>query len=323
MSFRDSLLAALVASIWGFNFVVIDWGMHGVPALLFVAIRFLAVVFPAVFLVPRPALGWPAVLAVGTFMSLGQFGLLYSAMHAGLPPGLAALVLQAQVLFTVLIAAGWLGERPTLQQSTGIVIGATGLVVVGVGRGGSVPLGALLLCVAAALSWGIGNVVARWATSGGGPARSGLSLAVWSALVVPVPLLGLSLLLDGPAAMGDGFAAFGWKAALSTLYTAGLASLLGYSIFNGLLAKYPASSVTPFVLIAPPVAMLSAWALLDEVPNAAELTGAVIVLGGVLATALGVRRTGIVGHVAQRGDDPAGGEVGAQFMDLVEGAEAG
>ncbi len=34
MSLRDSLLAALVATIWGFNFVVIDWGMDGVPPLV-------------------------------------------------------------------------------------------------------------------------------------------------------------------------------------------------------------------------------------------------------------------------------------------------
>lgn len=278
---RDSLLAAFVACVWGFNFVVIDWGMDGVPPLLFVAIRFVAVMVPAVFLVARPRAPWRVVAVIGVFMSLGQFGLLYSAMHAGMPPGLAALVLQAQVLFTVLIAAGWLRESPRPWQWLGILIGSLGLVVVGFGRGGHIPLVALLLCLAGALSWGVGNVVARRAGI-----ASGLSLAVWSAAVVPAPLLGLSLLLDGPAAVGDGLAAFGWEAGLSTLYTAGLASLVGYSIFNGLLARYPAGSVTPFILLAPPVAMLSAWALLDQVPNRAELGGAVVVLAGVLLTVL-------------------------------------
>ena len=50
---RDSLLAAVVATIWGFNFVVIDWGMAGVPPLLFAAVRFTVVVFPAVLVVRR------------------------------------------------------------------------------------------------------------------------------------------------------------------------------------------------------------------------------------------------------------------------------
>ncbi|MGZ4487782.1 MAG: EamA family transporter, partial [Nocardioides sp.] len=65
MDRRDSLLAALVATIWGFNFVVIDWGMHDVPPLLFVALRFTAVVLPAVLVVPRPDAPWRVVAAVG------------------------------------------------------------------------------------------------------------------------------------------------------------------------------------------------------------------------------------------------------------------
>ena len=107
-------------------------------------------------------------------------------------------------------------------------------------------------------------------------------MAVWSSLVVPVPLVALSCLVDGPDVVAHATFHLGWHAVLSTLYTAGLASLVGYSIFNGLLARYPASSVVPFVLIAPPVAMVSAWALLDQVPNAAELLGGVVVLVGVL-----------------------------------------
>ncbi|RNM11488.1 EamA family transporter [Nocardioides pocheonensis] len=281
MDLRHALLATLVAVIWGFNFVVIEWGMTGVPPLLFVALRFTAVVVPAVFLVPRPAVSWRVVAAVGTFMSLGQFGLLYTSMHLGMPPGLAALVLQAQVLFTVLIAAVWLRERPTGRQVGGILLASAGLVVVGAGRGGHVPLGALGLCVAAALSWGIGNVVARRAAV---PSSSGLSLVVWSSLVVPVPLFVLSLALDGPSTVGHALAHLGPEAIASTAYTAVLASLVGYSIFNGLLARYPASTVVPFVLIAPPVAMASGWLLLGQAVNPAEGVGGLVVLAGVLVT---------------------------------------
>jgi O-acetylserine/cysteine efflux transporter len=311
MDLRHSLLATLVAVIWGFNFVVIEWGMSGVPPLLFVALRFTAVVLPAVFLVPRPAVAWPVVAAVGTFMSLGQFGLLYTSMHLGMPPGLAALVLQAQVLFTVLIAAVWLRERPTRRQVCGILLASAGLVVVGVGRGGHIPIAALLLCVAAALSWGIGNVVARRSAV---PTSSGLSLVVWSSLVVPLPLFLLSLALDGPATVGHALAGLGWHALASTLYTAGLASLVGYSIFNGLLARYPASSVVPFVLAAPPVAMASGWLLLGQAVNLAEGAGGLVVLAGVLVT------------VWQRVSGPAGDQAeraGSAAADVPDVDEAG
>lgn len=282
---RDSLLAALVATIWGFNFVVIDWGMDGVPPLLFAAIRFAVVVFPAVLLLPRPDVSWRVLAAVGGFMSLGQFGLLYVSMAAGMPPGLAALVLQAQVIFTIVIAAGVLRERPNATQVLGVSVGAAGLVVVGLGRGGHVTAAALALCLLAALSWGIGNVVSRAAKVPGG-----LSLTVWSAVVVPVPLFALSLAVDGPAAVGTALAGFSWEAMLSTAYTAGLASLIGYGIFNSLLARNPSAYVVPWVLVAPVVAMASAWLLLGQSPNAAETAGGALLIVGVLVALRPPRR---------------------------------
>jgi O-acetylserine/cysteine efflux transporter len=277
MNLRDSTLAGLVATIWGFNFVVIDWGMHGIPPLLFAAVRFTLVVVPAIFLVRRPTAPWRTIAAVGAFMSLGQFGFLYVAMAAGMPPGLAALVLQAQVIFTVAIAAGVLRERPTRAHVAGAVLGSLGLGVVAVGRGGHVTTAALAMCLLGALSWGIGNVVSRASRVSGG-----LSLTVWSALVVPLPLLGLSLLLDGPATVASALTSFSWQAGVSSLYTAGLASLVGYGIFNTLLSRNPSSSVVPWVLLAPVVAMASAWLLLGQRPNTAELAGGLMLVTGVL-----------------------------------------
>jgi O-acetylserine/cysteine efflux transporter len=274
---RDTVLAALVAALWGFNFVVIDWGMGTVPPLLFAAIRFTVVAVPACFLVPRPPVPFRTVAAVGAFMSLGQFGFLYLSMHLGMPPGLAALVLQAQVPFTIAIAAVVLREPPSRAQVAGVALGVLGLTVVALGTGGSVTLAALALCLLAGLSWGIGNVVSRAARAPGG-----LALTVWSATVAPVPLLGLSLLIDGPAAVRQGLAHIGWHGAASTVYTAGLCSLVGYAIFNRLLSRYPSGQVVPWVLLAPVVAMASSWALLGEAPGVAELGGAVLLVAGVL-----------------------------------------
>lgn len=277
MSRRDCLLAALVAGLWGFNFVVIEWGMGDVPPLLFVAIRFVAVLVPAIAFVPRPDAPWRTILAVGLFMSLGQFALLYSAIAAGMPAGLAGLVLQAQVVLTILLAAVALRERPTRPQALGVGLGVIGLLVVALGRGGHVPLLALVLCLLAALSWAVGNVVSR---ASGVP--GGLSLTVWSALVVPVPLSVLAVGIDGPSVLSDAVGAFGWEAALSTLYTAGLASLVGYGIFNGLLSRNPSAAVVPWILLVPPVAIGSAWLLLDQQPTGGELAGGALLVLGVL-----------------------------------------
>ncbi len=328
MSRRDNALAALVATLWGLNFLAIDLGMGDVPPLVFLALRFVAVVLPAVFLVPRPQVSWRVLAAVGLFMSVGQFGFLYVAMGVGLPPGIAALVLQAQVVFTIVIAAGVLRERPTVTQGIGVGLGVVGLLVVALGRGGDVPLVGLGLCLMGALSWGIGNVVSRAAKVPGG-----LSLTVWSGLVVPVPVMALALVVDGPTAVLEGLAAVDGAAVLATLYTAGIASLLGYGIFNTLLARNPSAAVVPWVLLAPVVAMTAAWALLGDVPTAGEAGGGLLLVLGVLvalrpprrapgsAAALGVGRP-LVGEGRERGADPTGGEVGTELVDLVEGAEA-
>ena len=71
MTRRDRALVLLVTLLWGLNFVVIDWGMVGVPPLTLLAIRFVVVALPAVFLVPRPDAPWRVVALVGLFMSLG------------------------------------------------------------------------------------------------------------------------------------------------------------------------------------------------------------------------------------------------------------
>jgi O-acetylserine/cysteine efflux transporter len=80
----------------------------------------------------------------------------------------------------------------------------------------------------------------------------------------------------------DALAHFSWKSLVSTLYTAGLASLLGYAVFNGLLARYTPAAVVPWVLVAPVVAMLSAWLLLAQRPNVGEASGGAVLLIGVL-----------------------------------------
>ena len=277
---RHLALGVLVAIIWGVNFVAIDLGLGDTPPLVLVAFRFLLVAVPLVFFVPRPDASWRVILGIGVFMSAGQFGLLFTAMHLGLPAGLAAVVLQCQMIFTLIIGALALRERPTRMQLGGAVVGVVGLGVVALGRFEAAPglaaIVPMLICVAAGLSWAVGNVISRSASG-----ASGFGIVVWSALVVPLPVLAVSLLLDGPAVVGDAFATVGWQTIASVAYTAVLASLVGYTIWNMLLGRYPAAMVAPFALLAPPVGLAAAALVLGEVPNALELAGSALLVGGV------------------------------------------
>lgn len=293
MPLRPSLLAVLVTVIWGMNFVVIHGGLDQMPPLLFVAIRFVVVIFPAILFVPRPAARWRDILLLGALLSLGQFALLYAALSVGMPPGLASLVAQAQVVFTALFAFLALREVPSRVQLLGVAVGVAGLVVVATGRSESTSLVALLISLASAASWGAGNVVARRlgpsTRPGTPPWMAGVSMTVWSALVVPVPAAGMALVFDGLDAVMAALTHLTLVQVLSTLYTAWLASLVGYGIWNTLLGRYPASAVAPFSMLVPPIGIACAWLVLGETPNAAELAGGALLLLGV-ATASGALR---------------------------------
>jgi O-acetylserine/cysteine efflux transporter len=299
---RAVLLACLTAIIWGVNFVVIDEGIGSIPPLTFAALRFAVVAVPAVFLVKRPAARMADIVQVGLYMSVGQFALLYTALHLGMPSGLASLVLQAQVLFTVVIAMLRLAERPRRHQLVGIGVGTVGLVVVAAGRTSNTPVLALVLTFCAALSWSMGNVAARKI----GPV-SGLSMTVWSATIVPVPLLALSLVLDGPHQVGHALAHLPASALWSTAYTAYLSSLVGYGIWNTLMARYPASVVAPFSLLVPPVGIAAAWIVQGERPGPAEVGGGLLLLAGVAITTITRRRRSVAGAGRNRSSEAGAG----------------
>lgn len=303
MTLRHLALGLLVALIWGVNFVAIDLGLRDTLPLVLVALRFVVVAVPLVFFVPKPDVPWRVIIGIGLFMSAGQFGLLFTAMHLGLPAGLAAVILQCQMIFTLVIGALVLRERPSRMQLLGALIGVAGLGVVALGRLDSEPglaaIVPLLICVAGGLSWAIGNVISRSAAG-----TNGFGIVVWSALVVPVPVLVMSLLLDGPAAVGEAFTTIGWQTIVSVAFTAGAASLVGYTIWNMLLGRYPAALVAPFALLTPPVGLAAAALALGQVPNALELIGSALLVGGV-AVGQVRRRTRYGTPASPAGSEPA------------------
>lgn len=268
--------AILAAIIWGSNFVVIDIGLREFPPLLFAALRFTFVALPAVFLVPRPRVRLRWLAAVGLCLGAGQFGLLFTGLALGVPAGLASLVMQAQAMFTLIFAAIILREPLHRRLALGTVVASAGLVVIGLGSSASVALGALLLVVGGAASWGLGNVCTRLAR-----APAGLGLVVWSGLVSPLPLLALSLALEGPARDVHALTSLQLPSVLALAYVVVFSSLIAYGIWLTLLGRYPADRVAPFSLLAPLVGMATAWAAFGERPGLIELAGAVVVLAGL------------------------------------------
>jgi O-acetylserine/cysteine efflux transporter len=281
MPVRHVCLAVAVAVVWGVNFVVIHAGLGSFPPLLFAALRFALTAFPAVLFVRRPGVPWRWVLGVGGFIGAGQFGLLFVAMDQGMPAGLASLVVQLQAVFTVALAVLFLGERPRPVQLAGSAVSLAGIAIIAAGRSAGVPLLAIALCVGGAACWGAGNICTRQAR-----APDPFALIVWSSLVPPLPLLALSLTLEGPAADGEAIAHVSLGGIAALLYVVVLGTAFGYGVWTWLMRHHPASLVAPFTLLVPVVGIAAAWLALAEVPTGAEIAGAAVVLAGLGLTTL-------------------------------------
>jgi O-acetylserine/cysteine efflux transporter len=272
----------LVVIAWGSNFTAMKLALEEMPALLFVGLRF-AILVPFLFLFPRPA-SWAAILAIGILINTGQFAFLFSAMEADVSAGLASLIIQSQAPLTILLAALVFGERVRPMQAAGIALACAGLAMFGIAGGGNVTTLGLLLVLTGALSWACGNLVLRRL-----PGVNMTALFIWASLVPPLPMLGLSYAIEGPAPFAT-IAAASAEAWLAVVYVAVASTVLGYSLWGTLLSRHPAAAITPFALLIPVVGISVAALVLGETVTRGEALAALVVLAGLALSILGQRR---------------------------------
>ena len=278
---RHFLLALAVVAVWGTNFVVIRLALNHLPPLLFTTLRFTLVLLPMVFFVKRPKVSWANLAAYGLLIGAGQFGLLFVAMKGHISPGLASLVIQIQVFFTIGMAMRISGERVRAFQVVALLLAASGIVLIAAhGGGAATPLGVGLVLLAAA-SWAGGNIVARRAVG-----VNMLAYVVWAGMFSIPPLFLMSLWLEGWPAIVAGvrhadaltWAAVAWQAVGNTMF--------GYAAWGWLLARHPAATVTPMALLVPVFGMGASAILLGESLPVWKLAAAALVLTGLAVNML-------------------------------------
>ncbi|MFD6155793.1 EamA family transporter [Nocardia sp. NPDC060256] len=292
MTARDRLLGLTVVLLWGLNFLALRAGLDHFPPFFFAALRFAVIAVPVLLFVPRPKVRLRWLLLYGTGFGILQFAFLFTAMRAGMPTGLASLVLQSSAPFTVLLGTLFLRERIRPVQVAGIAVAMAGMAVIGWDRLEHASVLPVLLTLAAGLGWAFGNIGARQATVES-PGLNTMHLTLWIAVVPPLPMFVLSAATEGPAtglrAVADSFSATGWPALAAIAYTAILATVVGSGLWTYLMSRYPAGVVAPFTLLVPIVGIAAAWAFLDETPTPLSLIGGVIVIAGAFAATAGKR----------------------------------
>jgi O-acetylserine/cysteine efflux transporter len=285
LSIRDLLLALAVVFVWGTNFVIIRLGLNALPPLLFASLRFTFVLLPMVFLLPRPKVPLSNLAIYGVAIGLGQFGLLFIAMNGMISPGLASLVVQMQVFFTIALSMLRSGERlkPYQLGAFALAIAGMGVIVAHNGRGSTIT--GLVLTIGAAASWALANQCSKEA----GKVNT-LAYVVWASLFSLPPLYLLSLWREGWPAIVAGlghatlatWAVILWQSVGNTMF--------GYGVWAWLLARHPAATVSPLTLLVPVFGLGASALLLGEPLESWKIFAGLLVMGGLALNLFWVRR---------------------------------
>ncbi len=267
--------ALLMVTIWGFNFIVIRWGLDDMPPMTLTFFRFTLAAFPVLLFIRPPQAKWRLVAAYGLSAFALQFALLFAGMAAGMPTGLASLVIQVQAFFTIALVALLTHERAKPIQLAGGLVAGAGLLLVALHLPPSTLLG-FSLVVAAALSWATANFIVKKI-----PGDRPLAVVVWASAAAALVMLPVALVVDGPADMLASIQAMNAAAWLGLAFQAWPTTLLAFGIWAWLLRQHPAALIAPFTLLVPIVGMSLAVLLLGEVMTWWKLAGAALVLAGL------------------------------------------
>jgi O-acetylserine/cysteine efflux transporter len=285
LSFRDLALALLVILVWGVNFAVIRIGLNSLPPLLFASLRFTFVLLPMVFFLKKPDVPWFNLAFYGLAIGLGQFGLLFIAMDGMISPGLASLVIQMQVFFTIALSMIRTRERLKSYQLVAFALALAGMGVIVEHNGKGATIAGLALTLGAAASWALANQASKEAGK-----VNALAYVVWASMFSVPPLYLLSFWREGWPAIAAGISHAGWSTWAVILYQSVGNTMFGYGVWAWLLARYPAATVSPLSLLVPVVGFAASALILGEPLQVWKIGAGLLVLAGLAVNLFWGRR---------------------------------
>lgn len=284
---RHLLLALVIVFFWGVNFAIIKLGLRQISPLGLGVIRFVLAAVPWIFFIRRPPIPLSSLALYSLLIFALQFGFLFTGMKVGVSAGLASLVMQLQVFFTIGFAVLFLAERPTRWQLLGALFAFGGIAVVAANLGGDITLAGLSLLILGAMSWGGGNIVSRVISMRHG-AINVLGLVCWGSLFAAPPLLAVALILD-PQGLAASFSGLDWTSLGAIAYLVYISTLFCFGAWSLLLSLYPVATVAPFTLLVPVFGFLGSAVLLGEAIQPWKLLASALIIAGLLLNVFGQR----------------------------------
>ncbi len=259
MQGRDIFLIVVVMAIWGFNFSMIKLGVSEMDPLLIAAARFFCATFPIIFFIRKPDVKWRYLMAYGLVFGTGIWGMASCSITFGLSSGMASVLLQTDVLTTVLVGVLLYKEIISPRMALGIVISVIGLVVSIIYTNGNVTLAGVVFIMISAICWPLAGVIVRMSGT-----RSAFAFNIWGMLFAPLPLIALSIGMNGWDVLATTYQEWNSNAWISVLFQAYPTTLFGYWVWNKMILKYPMSQLAPMTLLVSVFALLSGYVIYDE-----------------------------------------------------------
>ena len=272
------LLALAIVAVWGTNFVVIKLSLNSFPPFLFAALRYTFAFLPLALFFPMPKVSWINLCIYGVAVGVGQFGILYFAIDGRISPGLASLVIQTQVFFTIGFAMFFAKEQLRTYQVLAVSVAMIGLIIIALHTDASTTFLGLALVVFTGFSWGIANTVSRRAGS-----INMLAYVVWASIFAIPPLYAMAFLFEGGwSHISASLASAPVGAWAGVLWQSWANTLFGYAAWAWLLSKHPAAVVAPAPLLVPIFGMGAAAYFLAEPLPPWKIEAAGLVITGLI-----------------------------------------
>ena len=225
---------------------------------------------------PRRLAAHLGAIAAGAFLAIDL--VLWNHTIADVGAGIATLLGNRQVLFVALAAWVLRRERPGRRFLVALPVVMAGVALVsglaGAGAGDSHPLAGIVFGIGTSLSYAAFLLILRQTSAGtrhiAGPLAEVTTTAALGSLLLGLAFGGLQL--DLP-----------WASLRWLLLVAITSQTVGWLLITSSLPKLPAAVSSLLLLLQPVAAMGLAAAVLAEWPSLAQLAGAVLVCGGVLA----------------------------------------
>ena len=279
-------LLAIVVVVLGMNWPFMSVGLRSISALWMSTLRLIgacATLFMLTGATRRlslpPRRDYPIVVSVA-FRQAVLFILVFSALEI-VPSGRSSILVWTTSLWTVPIAAVFLGERMNRMRSLGLTVGVAGILLVFEPTrfdwtDGRVVAGHAMLLTAAMLNAAVGVHVRRhsWASTP-------LGLLPWQTLTATVPMLIIAIVVEGVPTIV-------WTPQLVAIVIYQGTFAGGFAIWAQLTVLRGHSAVSTYLALmaVPVVGLTSSAVLLGESLGVAVIAGLALVVTGVAASRL-------------------------------------